>query len=84
MMKFHSKKGAAMADTQALAEKIARKAARVLDPLRIEMAANAWTDEFRAIMYQAVADTAQALANEAKADDARSNHQHAVMSAARE
>ena len=70
-----------MTDPQALAVKIAKKAQDVLDPLRIEMAANAWCDEFRAIMYQAVADTAQALANEAKEDDARSQHQHAVMSA---
>jgi hypothetical protein len=54
-----------MADPNAVAEKIARKASDLLDPLRLEMAMNKWPDEFRTIMWQAVADTASRLAADA-------------------
>lgn len=51
-----------MADAQQLAEKIAKKAADMLDPLEREMIVMKWPAEFRAIMWQAVADTAARLA----------------------
>lgn len=53
-----------MADPNALAEKIAQKAADLLDPMRIEMAVNNWPPEFRKIMWDAVSQHAAILASE--------------------
>lgn len=55
-----------MADPNALAEKIAKRAQDVLDPLRIEMAMARWPAEYRVIMWEAVAATATALAAESR------------------
>lgn len=55
-----------MADPDKLAEKIAQKAADLLDPLRLEMAINKWPADFRAIMWGAVRDTAARLAAESE------------------
>lgn len=60
-----------MADPNEIAEKIARKADDFIAPLRMEMAMAKWPAEFRAIMWQAVADTAAALANEASLEHKR-------------
>lgn len=60
-----------MADPQKIAERVAQRAADVLDPLRIEMAANRWPADLRAIMYRAVADTAARLAAECSAEATR-------------
>ena len=53
-----------MADPQAVAEKIAAKAAATLNPLEQEMNLMRWPNEFRTIMWQAVADHAALLAAE--------------------
>jgi hypothetical protein len=52
--------------TNALAIKIAEKANATLQPLQNEMDRMKWPQEFRKIMWQAVADTAAALAAEDK------------------
>lgn len=54
-----------MADEIHIAEKIALKAKRALEPLLAEMVANKWTADFRKIMWETVADTATALARDA-------------------
>jgi hypothetical protein len=55
-----------MADPDELAERIARKAADALDPLRLEMAIKKWPAEFRVIMWEAVASVAMQQAAESK------------------
>lgn len=55
-----------MADPQALAEKIATKAADTLHPLRLEMEIAKWPAEFRKIMWEAVAQHATILAAESR------------------
>lgn len=55
-----------MHDAEKLAVKIAEKANRLLQPMQTEMDANRWAPEFRAIMWQAIADTASRLAAEQK------------------
>ena len=54
-----------MADPQAVAEKIASKAAELCAPLELEMAMRKWPSEFRVIMWQAVAAYANVLATKA-------------------
>lgn len=51
---------------QALAEKIATKAAATLDRLQTEMDVMKWPPEFRAIMWDAVAHHASLNAQEAR------------------
>lgn len=50
------------ADPAVLAEKIATRANKLLQPMQTEMDINQWPSEFRKIMWQAVADTAALLA----------------------
>lgn len=54
------------AKADALAEKIAKKAADTLSRLQIEMEVMKWAPEFRAIMWNAVAHHATILATEAE------------------
>lgn len=54
------------AKAQALADKIARKAADVLEPLIREMDIMKWPAEYRVIMWEAVACHATVLAAESK------------------
>lgn len=51
---------------QAIAEKVARKAAATLERLQIEMDVMKWAPEFRAIMWDAVAHHAALNAQEAR------------------
>jgi hypothetical protein len=60
-----------MANPQQVAERVAQQAADVLDPMRIEMAANRWPADLRAIMWRAIADTAAHLADECATEAAR-------------
>lgn len=55
-----------MANPHAIAEKVAKKAADTLEPLRIEMAIAKWPPEFRKIMWDAVSQHAAILAAESK------------------
>lgn len=55
-----------MADALGLAEKISQKAADTLSPLELEMTMAKWPAEFRAIVWEAVADMAGRLARDAK------------------
>lgn len=55
-----------MADPNKIAEKIAEKAAKVLEPLLIEMVLAKWPPEFRKIVWDAVAHHATILANESR------------------
>lgn len=61
-------------DPNKLAEKIALKANAVLQPALVEMTLNNWPMEFRKIMWDAIADTARALANETMADARPTTH----------
>lgn len=49
-----------------LAEKIAKKAAATLEALQWEMEVRKWSDEFRVIMWDAVAHYAMILASEGR------------------
>jgi hypothetical protein len=53
-----------MAESLHIAEKVALKAQKALEPLLAEMVANKWPADFRKIMWEAVADTASALARD--------------------
>ncbi len=53
-----------MADPQAVAEKIASRAAELCAPLELEMALRKWPAEFRVIMWKAVAAHANVLATD--------------------
>lgn len=53
---------------QALAEKIAKKAAATLERLEIEMNIMKWAPEFRVIMWDAVAHHASLNAQEARTE----------------
>jgi len=55
-----------MANPLEVADKIAAKAAALLDPLEREMIIAKWPAEFRVIMWEAVATTATQLAAESK------------------
>ncbi len=55
-----------MAESLHIAEKVALKAQKALEPLLAEMVANKWPADFRKIMWGAVADTARALARDAE------------------
>lgn len=55
-----------MADPNEIAEKIAQKAADVLEPLRVEMALAKWPAEFRKIVWDAVSHHAAILAAESR------------------
>jgi hypothetical protein len=53
-----------MADPNAVAEKVAAKAAELCAPLELEMALRKWPREFRKIMWDAVSHHAAILAAE--------------------
>jgi hypothetical protein len=55
-----------MATPEDVADKVAKKAAETLSPLQLEMDMRRWPPEFRKIMWDAVAQHAAILANEAK------------------
>ena len=60
-----------MANPLDIAEKVAQRAQEALDPMRMEMTMNRWPADLRAIMWKAVALTAERLAADCAAD--RSN-----------
>lgn len=60
-----------MADPNAVAEKIAARAAEVCAPLALEMELRKWPADFRKIMWDAVAHHATILATEADSSSTR-------------